>query len=511
MISTHAPPRLGRGNTHSLGAPLIRPLPERFIAFFAGILVFTLIACGSDNDSTPASQPTASVQSTALAATPSPVPTATTAPVSTPTVVPPLPTVTATAVPPTPIPSVVPSTSSILPVAQDGLSGPEFVEKLGEAVMETLVVITNELSPRASTTEEERVAAEYLRSEYEAMGYDASIQPFDVRVLSRAVPLLTITSPMKLDIQAVPMSMTVAGEATAEFVDAGKALPADIPSEGLSGKIALIERGALTFQEKITNVTEAGAVAAVVYNNEPGLFAGALSDESSIPAMSISQEDGGAIKALIMDDEVVTANVTLIYTENSQNVIADKPGTANDGRVVVLGGHYDTVPNVSGANDNGSGTATILTIAREIANKEYPFTVRFIAFGSEELGLYGSKHYISQLSAEDTESTIAMLNFDALATGPVTGILGTIDLMRLIDSYAEENDIDVEMRFNLAAGTSSDHASFDQAGIPNVFFLGDDFSRIHTPEDRLEFVDPKLLGTSAALGIALLDILAEQD
>jgi aminopeptidase YwaD len=375
--------------------------------------------------------------------------------------------------------------------------------------METLVVFTNELSPRASTTEEERIAAEYLRTEFEAMGYDASIQPFDVRVLSRAVPLLTITSPMKLDIEAVPMSMTTAGEATAEFADVGKALPSDISAEGLSGKIALIERGGITFQEKITNVTEAGAVGAVVYNNEPGPFAGALSEESSIPAMSISQEDGGAVKAL-MDDEAVTANITLIYTENSQNVIADKPGTANDGRIVILGGHYDTVPNVSGANDNGSGTATILTIARQIADREYPFTVRFIAFGAEELGLYGSKYYISQLSAEETESTIAMLNFDALATGPVTGILGTIELMKLVDSYAKENDIDVEMRFNLAAGTSSDHASFDQVGIPNVFFLGDDFSRIHTPEDTLEFVDPKLLGTSAALGIALLDILAQE-
>ena len=44
-------------------------------------------------------------------------------------------------------------------------------------------------------------------------------------------------------------------------------------------------------------------------------------------------------------------------------MIADKPGTAGDGRVVVLGGHYDTVPNVPGANDNGSGIATLLTMA----------------------------------------------------------------------------------------------------------------------------------------------------
>lgn len=375
--------------------------------------------------------------------------------------------------------------------------------------MDTLTVLTNELSPRPSTTEEERVAAEYLRSEFEALGYAASIQPFEVRVISPAAPLLTVVSPAILNIDAVPMSMTGGGEVTAEIMAVGKALPSDMPTEGLSGKIALIERGESTFQEKVTAITKAGAVGAVVYNSETGPFAGALSEESSIPAISISREDGAVLKAL-MEDEIVTANITLVYTEGSQNVIADKLGTADDGRVVILGGHYDTVPDVPGANDNGSGIATILTIAREIANKDYPFTVRFIAFGAEELGLFGSRYYVSQLSPDETASTVAMMNFDALGTGPVTGVLGTLELIQKVDDHADENGIDVDLRFNLSAGTSSDHASFDQVSIPNIFFLGDDFSRIHTPEDKLEFVDTELLGTSAALGIALLDILAEE-
>ena len=52
--------------------------------------------------------------------------------------------------------------------------------------------------------------------------------------------------------------------------------------------------------------------------------------------------------------------------------------------------------------------------------------------------------------------------------------------------------------------------SFQQEGIPAVFFLADDFSRIHTPEDKLDFVQPELMGNSAALAIALLDSLAER-
>ena len=176
----------------------------------------------------------------------------------------------------------------------------------------------------------------------------------------------------------------------------------------------------------------------------------------------------------------------------------------------MLGGHYDTVPNVPGANDNGSGIATLLTIAREIADREYPFTVRFIAFGAEELGLHGSQHYVDQLSDEEIDSTVAMLNFDALGSGPQTAMLGTLSLLKMVDEYADEQGIDTKMVFTFDWG-SSDHAAFHDAGIDHIFFLGEDFSRIHTPDDTLEFVETELLGNAAFLGMALLDMLAEDE
>ena len=116
---------------------------------------------------------------------------------------------------------------------------------------------------------------------------------------------------------------------------------------------------------------------------------------------------------------------------------------------MVLGGHYDTVPDVPGANDNGSGIATLLVIAREVSEISYPFTLRIIAFGSEELGLEGSRFYVDSLSPEEQKGTVAMLNFDALGSGEVLGVLGTFDLTTPVLQAAEENDIDAERRFNL--------------------------------------------------------------
>ena len=420
-----------------------------------------------------------------------------------------VPTATSTATLPTASPTTATSTQAIIPTVEREAAPPNAeVERLGGAAMETLTFLTNELSPRASGTEEEVAAAGYLRDEFSAMGYEASIQPFEVRSISPFGRLLTVDEPQEMDIRAFPLWMTAAGVVTGQVVDVGKALPDDIPSEGLAGKIALIERGEITFDEKVTAVFEAGAVGAVVYNNEPGPFVGALGEET-IPSVAISQEDGGTIKGLV-GDGVVTATIRLEYTEESRNVIADKPGTAGDGRVVVLGGHYDTVPNVPGANDNGSGIATLLTIAREIADREYPFTVRFIAFGAEELGLYGSNYYVDQLSDEEIDSTVAMLNFDALGSGPRTATLGTLSLQRFVEEYAEEHGIDIRIRYTMDWG-SSDHAAFHDAGIDHIFFLGEDFSRIHTPDDKLEFVETELLGNAAFLGMALLDMLAADE
>lgn len=519
----------GRASLHAaVPAPretsLIPPMLRLVAPGLLGALVLIITACGVGPGPAVAPEPAPAMEQqghpppappSVTTPGPTPEPAQATKQPTPPRTTPPSPTPRATSVTLPTSTRALPTTSVVVPTAQaaaptverDAPPRTDEIDRLGRAAMETLIFLTTELSPRESASEEERVAAEYLRDEFAALGYDASIQPFAVRTISNYGRLLTIVSPQTLDIRALPIWMTAAGVVTAHVVDVGRALPNDISGGGLADRIALVERGEITFEEKISGVARAGAIGAIVYNNEPGYFVGALEGES-IPVVTISQEDGGALKAL-MKDGPVKVTISLVYTETSQNVIAYKPGTADDGRVVVLGGHYDTVPNVPGANDNGSGIATLLTIAREIADREYPFAVRLVAFGAEELGLYGSRHYVDRLSDDEAASTVAMLNFDALGSGPATAVLGTLSLTRVLNQYGEEHGIDVAMRFSMDWG-SSDHAPFEEAGIRHVFFFSDDFSRIHTPEDRLEFVEAELLGTSAFLGMALLDILAGQ-
>ena len=305
------------------------------------------------------------------------------------------------------------------------------------------------------------------------------------------------------------MQKSARGRVSGVLVDVGKAFEGEIQGKALGGNIALIERGAITFEEKVARVAGAGARAAVIYNDQRGLFGGTLANDADIPAVGISQADGeDLLKQMAEGDLQATVSVVL-ETHETRNMIAEKRGSADDGGVVVLGGRYDTVPDVAGANDNGSGIATLLTIAGEVADRDYPFTLRFIPFGSEEVGLHGSRFYVRSLSDAELEAIVVMLNFDALATGDVTGVLGNFDLMGKIVDFGTAHGIKVERRFTPGAGTSSDHASFTEAGVPVIFFLADDYSRIHTKDDVLEFAQPELMGNSAALAIGLLDILAE--
>ena len=377
---------------------------------------------------------------------------------------------------------------------------------LAERAFDFLERFTRDASPRASGTDQEQAAAEYLVQEFESLGYDTSLQGFTVDMESAAL----LVGPEATEFQSVALTLSGIGQSTAVLVNAGRAFEEDVAPGSLAGKIALIQRGLITFEAKVTRVAEAGAVGAIIYNNDVGLFRGRLTKQARIPVVAISRVSGKAILRLMEAGDVEVTLSAAVETRDTQNVIAESPGASENAEVVILGGHYDTVPSVPGANDNGSGIATLVTIAREVSGNTYPFSLRFIAFGSEELGLLGSLHYVDSLSPEDQDSVVVMMNFDALGTGDVVGVLGDFDLSGDVIEYAQDHGIDAERRLYLGPGSSSDHASFQRTGIPVVVFLADDFSRIHTSEDKVQFVQPELLGGSAALAVALLDMLARR-
>ena len=119
-------------------------------------------------------------------------------------------------------------------------------------------------------------------------------------------------------IEMVPMAGSVipADDQTELYVHCGLAVtPADCGPDA-AGKIALIERGITPFSTKAVNAEAAGAIAAVIYNAEPGNFAGSLTGVTpGIPVVAISQEDGHALLEFVGDDGVSTTEARLAWSD----------------------------------------------------------------------------------------------------------------------------------------------------------------------------------------------------
>ncbi|OXM13182.1 M20/M25/M40 family metallo-hydrolase [Paenibacillus herberti] len=223
----------------------------------------------------------------------------------------------------------------------------------------------------------------------------------------------------------------------------------------------------------------------------------------------------------------------------SSNVITVKHGQSP--RTIIVGAHYDSAKAPSkGADDNASGVAVMLESAKAISQQSLPYTVKFVAFGSEENGLQGSKAYVAAMTEEEKNNTVAMINLDSLAAGDnmyVYGNEGDAGFVRnQALAIAQRLGLNVQTQQGVnpeyPAGTTgdwSDHAPFKAAGIPYGYLeatnwnLGDkdgytqtenDGAIWHTGKDSLGYlqanypgrVDERLSTFSSVLTTLLQEI-----
>lgn len=250
----------------------------------------------------------------------------------------------------------------------------------------------------------------------------------------------------------------------------------DLPA-GAKGAILLVQPGPCFRRAQAQAAQEAGALAIVIAYPQwtPGfvLRPTLLSpDGITIPVIGATGALGLALDGAAASGAIVHLRMTTAVVDRSvSNVIADSPG-GDASRVIMLGGHLDSVIDGPGINDNGSGTMMILEIARRLAAMEAPRErVRFAFWAGEELGLYGSQHYVGGLDDPERSAIVAYLNFDMVAS-PNGGRLvyddsgaaaGSDRLTSLFSGYFTTAGL---TRETLDLGGASDHYSFQQAGIP---------------------------------------------
>lgn len=222
------------------------------------------------------------------------------------------------------------------------------------------------------------------------------------------------------------------------------------------------------------------------------------------------------------------------------NVIGFLPGREVGAGVIVVGAHYDSITTdvedgsayAPGANDNASGVAAMLEIARVLAARpQQPrSSIIFAAFSAEEIGRLGSQAFIENYVQPNNIDLIAMINVDII--GSMDGDDGAINDSQIRVFSAGPNDSgsrQLARAINLITfthmptmetlvqdaadrdGRYGDHMSFSDVGYPAVRFIEvlEEINRHHTARDTLDDIDPVYLTRSTQTVLTTVVALAD--
>ena len=390
------------------------------------------------------------------------------------------------------------------------------------------------IGPRIGGTGSEYDAAQYIAGRLDRFGCNVRLEPFPVAdkfLADIGDPDDNLTDEICWQAGASPdagLDVSVTGTA----VDVGSATA---PSWGadparITGAIVLADDAqnadaVVRVQQRAAFVADAqarGAVAVLLLPldaayprraqaaslrlvpTQPGQPAPAPTPVATIPVVGVAQVQ----KRLLREDVVIRPLQLTVSTRahrnlTSHNVIGERPGKSGGSAspLVYVGAHYDSVIGAPGANDDGSGTALTLELARVFGKLgKLPAGLRFALWGSEEQGLIGSRYHVAQLAQAERDRIRGAFNNDMVGTSwdPATRywlLSFTGQGNATTDAVAAAAD-----RLGYAPETSpvtergaSDHQSFQEVGIASANFSwrGESSPALleppyHSPEDTIE-------------------------
>jgi Zn-dependent M28 family amino/carboxypeptidase len=194
-----------------------------------------------------------------------------------------------------------------------------------------------------------------------------------------------------------------------------------------------------------------------------------------------------------------------VLGDDSQNVVAERSGTGSGTRdLVLIVAHLDSInivggpqANAPGADDNATGSAGLIEIARVLSEHPSEHDLRLVLFGGEEEGLFGSQQYVDNLPAADRARIRAVINMDMIGTlnTPTRSVLleGAAVSQALIDELASAAAAYTALNVQTSLHPfNSDHVPFIEEGLSAVLTIeGTDSANdnVHTANDTLENID----------------------
>lgn len=357
---------------------------------------------------------------------------------------------------------------------------------------------------RIAGSPEEEKAAQILKEECDKLGVPAIIQPFEIEQGIVEEATLEILEPFQ---QEIPVTGYQCAQNTPEegleapflYVENAD----DVSLSDARGKIVLVNgymrvplfrklmkagvAGIVTMEGQLRDKREETDLSTRklrrtlrAFGNVPMVHTRVLD--------AIDMVRKGACKA-----RLVLKGRTEEWT--SHNVIATVLGTEKPEEIVSFGAHYDSVDFSKGVYDNGAGSVINMEVLRYFAENPPKRTLKFVWYGSEEIGLEGSWAYV-KAHKEELEAHKLMINVDV--GGPVLGvdrITATAEkaLASYLEYFVKIHGFTAEVKQGIY---SSDSIPFADSGVPGVNFSRDGApgaAYIHDRFDTLSFLSAEML------------------
>lgn len=402
--------------------------------------------------------------------------------------------------------------------------GDGFTSDFAWELLEDLV----EISDRSGGHAGEREGARIVEQAFRDIGArDVRIDEFTIPGWWRQSSALTVADTgerYESDHQIIALPGTAATDIEAELVDVGYGIPEEFGSE-VDGAIALVRSDTpedadrwYHRMEKYAAAVDNGAVGFVFRNHVEGCLppTGEIGDHdrpAPIPAVGVSKETGSRL-ARSAAGSTVQFEIDCRNEPTSSSNVSASLGPETDTELLITA-HIDSHDIAEGAADNGAGSVLVCEIARLLSSveDELDTRVRFVTFGSEEVGLYGAYDWVE---SHDSDRIKCVMNIDGAGGSRTPAVRRTHTFETTEPPFERAADrVGTPIEIDDDVSPHSDAWPFAERGVPAVTVgsKSDESGRGwgHTHADTLDKLDPRDIRSLAVVFAEAAVELADDD
>ncbi|MGW8179487.1 MAG: M28 family metallopeptidase [bacterium] len=398
-------------------------------------------------------------------------------------------------------------------------------EVSGLACMKTIERLDS-IGIRFAGTREEKRSADWIEKQFAKLGLkNVQQQEFPCLTFDYSRCLLTVLEdgrwyPVEVEAAAHTPSTPKGGiDGPLEVVEKIPARKADCRAM-MKGKILLLTTTELFDPAAFKRVMSSGPKGILVVDDRfPNDWTVAVGfprywvDMITCPVLNVSYMDAWEIVRQQIQRVHIEVEAT-VSEAVSQNVIAEIRGSGRSEEVIVVSGHHDSVINNPGPDDNLTGVAVALELARVFSRKRPKRTLRFISYGAEEQLSEGAKYYA--LNASDLKQIQLVLNVDAVGAwmGQTKIFLsGPPALEKVVEKVSEEQGYPGQILKEICP--FSDHFPLNYFGVPIVWYYRMTYTAArhfhHSALETPDVVSPNVLERTARHQAGILDLVANSE